>query len=362
MIKKIGVLTGGGDCPGLNTVLRAVIKSASKGHNISAVGFLDGYDGLVRNKYRTLNYDDVSGILTQGGTILGTSNIANPYRFFVKRGKKFILQDRSKDAIRVYKNLKLDALVCIGGDGTLSIAYKLAKDGLNIVGVPKTIDNDLIGTDKTFGVDTAVSVATEAIDRLHSTAQSHHRVMIVELMGRYAGWISLYSGIAGGGDVILIPEIPYNMDSILKVLKQREKTGRRFTIIVAAEGAKQKGGKMFVKKMVESSTDPVRLGGIGMNLAEVIEQKSGQECRVVVLGHLQRGGSPIPSDRILASQYGYEALNMVVNKEFGNMVGLKNGRMVKIPLQKVAGKIKTVTKNHRLINMAKSIGVSFGDD
>jgi ATP-dependent phosphofructokinase / diphosphate-dependent phosphofructokinase len=359
-IKRIGILTGGGDCSGLNAVLRTFVKKAIHTHGIEVIGFLDGYEGLVKNKYKKLENKDVSGILTIGGTILGTSNVANPFKYVIQEKPKLITKDLSKQALQVYKKLKLDGLVCIGGDGTLSTAYKLLQIGMNIIGVPKTIDNDLMHTDKTFGFDTAVSVAAEAIDRLHTTAQSHHRVMIIEVMGRYAGWIALYSGVAGGGDIILIPEIPYKMEKILETLKYRERLGKKFTIIVVAEGAKPEGGKIFVSKIIESSPDPVRLGGIGIHLGEEIGKRSGKECRVVVLGHLQRGGSPVPSDRILASSYGYEALNLVLKNKFGYMVALQNNKIVPVSLSKIAGKIKPVPIDHELIQMSKGIGVSFG--
>ncbi|MFH1714737.1 MAG: ATP-dependent 6-phosphofructokinase [Elusimicrobiota bacterium] len=359
-VKRIGVLTAGGDCPGLNAVLRAVVKSAVTEHGIEIIGFYDGYEGLVTNKYKHLSFNDVSGIITKGGTVLGTSNTANPYRFPYKKKGKLIIEDRSKEAIKNYKELGLEALVCIGGDGSQSIAYKLYKDGINVIGVPKTIDNDLIGTDRTFGFDTAVSIVTEAIDRLHTTAESHHRVIIVEVMGRYAGWIALHSGIAGGGDIILLPEMPYEITKILQVLKDRQNKGRLFTIIVISEGAKPKGGRFSVQKIINESTDPVRLGGAGMKLADDLEKLTAKECRVVVLGHLQRGGTPTAYDRILASEFGYEAINMAVKKKFGCMVGSRGGKLVYVSLEKIAGKTKNVSKNHELVRTAKAFGVSFG--
>ena len=360
-VKKIGILTAGGDCPGLNCVIRVIVKAAISEYGIEVIGFKDGYDGLVKNEYITLRSRDVSGIINLGGTILGTSNTANPYRYPVTQNKKLILEDRSKDAIANYKENDLDCLITIGGDGTLSIASKLMKEGLNIVGCPKTIDNDLSGTDITFGFESAVVTATEAIDKLHSTAQSHHRVMIVEVMGRYAGWIALFSGVAGGGDIILIPEIPYNMKAISKKLEERHKVGKRFSIIVIAEGAKPKGGKLTVAKIIEASTDQVRLGGVGLMLASAVETMTGLETRATILGHLQRGGVPTPFDRNLATRYGYEALKMAVEGKFGRMAAFQCGRVTSVPISKAIGKLKTVPPNHPFIKMARAIGTSFGN-
>jgi len=359
-IKKIGILTAGGDCPGLNAVIRVIVKAAINDHGMDVVGFKDGYEGLVKNDFLELHSADVSGILNLGGTILGTSNIGNPYRFPCCHGKKLVIEDRSRDAIGTYKEHGLDCLIVIGGDGTLHIASKLMKDGLNIVAVPKTIDNDLSETDFTFGFESAVSTATEAIDKLHSTAQSHHRVMILEVMGRYAGWIALYSGVAGGGDIILIPEIPYDINKVCQKVEERNKSGKRFSIVVAAEGAKPKGGKMSVARIVESSTDKVRLGGIANRLAEAIESATGLEARATILGHLQRGGSPTAFDRNLASRYGYEALKLAVRGKFGYMAAFKEGRVTNAPIAKAIAHLKLVPRNHPLIEMAKSLGTSFG--
>jgi 6-phosphofructokinase 1 len=360
-IEKIGILTAGGDCPGLNAVIRAVTKTAVNSHSIEIIGFKDGYDGLVKNNFIHLNNREVSGILTLGGTILGTSNIANPYRYPIQKGSKLVCKDFSKKAIANYKKNKLDALIAIGGDGTLSIALKLIKDGLNIVGVPKTIDNDLSETEYTFGFESAVATATEAIDKLHSTAQSHHRVMIVEVMGRYAGWIALYSGIAGGGDVILIPEIPYSIDKIFKKIEERKRNGKHFSIIVVAEGAKPKGGDITVSKIVEASTDQIRLGGVANRIADSIETKLHIETRATILGHVQRGGTPTAFDRILATRYGVEALQLVLNKKFGRMVALKNEVMTDVSIESAVGQLKHVNPDNPMIISAKKMGVSFGD-
>lgn len=359
-IKRIGVLTGGGDCPGLNAVIRSVTKAAINEYGLEVVGILDGYAGLVEERVKVLSYLSVSGILQQGGTILGTSNKANPFSWPVEINGKEVLQDVSDDAVAVYEKLGLDALVCIGGDGTLSIAHQLMQKGINIVGVPKTIDNDIVGTDFTFGFNSAYTIAAEAIDRLHTTAQSHHRVMIIEVMGRYAGWIALYSGVASGGDIILIPEIPFNIDKICEVVESRGSKGKRFSIIVVAEGAKPEGGDVVIQRIVKDSPDPIRLGGIGQVLAQQIEELTGIESRVTVLGHLQRGGTPTPFDRVLATRYGFEALKLVMRGKFGNMVALRGNEIVSFPIEKVANKTRYVPLDEPLIEASKKIGVSFG--
>ncbi|OGD39918.1 MAG: 6-phosphofructokinase, partial [Candidatus Aminicenantes bacterium RBG_19FT_COMBO_58_17] len=276
---RIAILTGGGDCPGINAVIRAVAKKAILEYRMEIMGVEDGYEGLIHNRRRKLHYDDVSGILTVGGTILGASKISNPYRYAVKIGRRIAFKDVSKRAIRNARAWEIDALVCIGGDGTLGIAHRLMKDGVPVVGVPKTIDNDLRGTDVTFGFDTAVAIATEAVDRLHTTAQSHHRIMIVEVMGHRAGWIALYAGVAGGGDIILIPEIPYDIDAVAAKVKERNRKGRRFSLVVVAEGAKPMGGDIVVKRIDQKSADPVRLGGVGFVLQDQLERATGMEAR-----------------------------------------------------------------------------------
>lgn len=360
-IKKIGVLTAGGDCPGLNAVLRAITKTAIQKHGIEVIGFRDGYDGLIKNDFIVLDNRDVSGILPIGGTILGTSNIANPYEYCVVKNGKTVAKDMSGEAISNYRRNSLDALIAIGGDGTLSTALKLSRDGLNVVGVPKTIDNDLSETHFTFGFETAVVTATEAIDKLHSTAQSHHRVMLLEVMGRYAGWIALFSGVAGGGDVILIPEIPYDIKKICDKLEERQRRGKRFSIIVVAEGARPKGGKVTVSRIVAKSHDKIRLGGVATKLGAEIEEITGIETRATILGHVQRGGSPTPLDRVLATRFGCAALELVLKRKFGRMVALKNDRIVDVPIKKAVGRLKLVPKNQPLVLSAKDMGVSFGD-
>ena len=359
--KRIAILTGGGDCPGINAVIRAVAKRAIYEKGMEVIGIEDGYHGIINHRYRKLRYDDVSGILTLGGTILGTSKTANPYRYAIKKGKRIEFQNLSKRTIQNIKQLDLTCLVCIGGDGTLGIAYRLFKDGIPIIGIPKTIDNDLRGTDIAFGFDSAVSIATEGIDRVHTTAQSHHRVMIIEVMGHRAGWIALYSGVAGGGDIILIPEIPYDLYIITEKVKERNRKGKRFSIVVVAEGAKPKGGDVVIQRIVKESSDPIRLGGIGFVLGEEIEKITGLETRTVVMGHLLRGGSPTPFDRILATRLGTKAVEMIVNKEFGSMVGVKGDSLASIPLKEVAKGPKIVPLNHPMIKAARSIGTCFGD-
>lgn len=361
MIKRIGVLTGGGDCPGLNAVLRAVVKTAMGRYGYEVTGFKDGYRGLVMNDYVRFKPGDVSGILDKGGTILGTSNRDNPFKFAIERDDKVEYKDMSDRVIDNIGMHKIDCMVLIGGDGTLTSARDFARKGINVIGVPKTIDNDLSGTDITFGFMTAVDTATEAIDKLHSTAESHHRVMILEVMGRYAGWIALESGIAGGADVILIPEIPYDISKVAQKVMERKNEGKHFSIVVVAEGAKDKNGNMVVSKVVEDSPDPIRLGGIGNKIAGEIEELTGIETRVTVLGHLQRGGRPIPYDRILSTRYGVAAVELINQGKFGMMVSLKGNEITAVSLEEAVGKLKTVPPDGELIRIAKSVGVSFGD-
>jgi len=358
---RIGALTGGGDCPGLNAVIRAITKKAINELDAEVIGFKDGYQGLMELNTLTLSAKSVSGILTQGGTILGTSNKANPFRVPVKRKNKFEFYDRSDIAVKNYRKLKLDAIICIGGDGTLQIALKLLKKGIDIVGVPKTIDNDLDGTDYTFGFNTALETATEAVDKIHSTAESHHRVMIIEVMGRYAGWIALYSGLAGGGDVILIPEIPYDINKVCEKVKERSKKGKRFSIVVVAEGAKQKGGGIVVRKIIKDSPDPLRLGGVGNKIGDDIEEITGIETRVTVLGHLQRGGTPSAYDRILATEFGAAAVELIKKKDFGKMVALKGNNIISIPISRAVKKLKHVGRNSQPVLTARSLGICMGD-
>lgn len=361
MIKRIGVLTGGGDCPGLNAVLRAVVKTAMVKYGYEVIGFRDGYRGLVMNDYVKFEPGGVSGILDKGGTILGSSNRDNPFHFAVEREGKIEYKDMSERVIDNIGMHKIDCMVLIGGDGTLTSARDFARKGVNVIGVPKTIDNDLSATDTTFGFMTAVETATEAIDKLHSTAESHHRVMILEVMGRYAGWIALESGIAGGADVILIPEIPYDINKVAQKVMQRKNAGKHFSIIVVAEGAKSVDGDVVVSKVVENSPDPIRLGGIGNKIAGDIEKLTCIETRVTVLGHLQRGGRPIPYDRILSTRYGVKAVELINEGIFGVMVSLQGNAITYASLEEAVGKIKNVQPDGELVKIAKSVGVAFGD-
>lgn len=360
-IKRIGILTGGGDCPGLNAVIRAVVKTAIFKHGLEVVGFLEGYLGMIKNMTRRLEAADASGILHQGGTILGTSNRDNPFRFPVTlRGKK-TFRDVSDQAVKNLKRNKVDALIAVGGDGSLTIAHQFFQKGVPVVGIPKTIDNDLWGTDVTFGFDTALQTAMEAIDKIQTTAASHHRVMVVEVMGRYAGWIALESGLAGGGDVILIPEIPYNIEKVCEVVRKRHHYGKRSSIVVVAEGAVPQKGGVVVRKLVEDSTDPVRLGGVGYKVGNEIEKRTGLETRVTVLGHIQRGGSPTVFDRVLATRFGSRAVDLVTQRKFGVMVCLRGLKIEDIALKSVQGDQRKVFPNGDLVKTARSIGVSFGD-
>ncbi|HHY22919.1 MAG TPA: 6-phosphofructokinase [Clostridiaceae bacterium] len=361
MTKRIGIITGGGDCPGLNAVIRAVVKTAMFKYGWEVFGFKDGYRGLVLNQYIKFGPDDASGILDKGGTILGTSNRDNPFNFKVQVDDKIEYRDMSDDVIKNVRALNIDSMIIIGGDGTLTSARDFSKKGLNIVGVPKTIDNDLSGTDLTFGFMTAVDTATDAIDKLHSTAESHHRVMILEVMGRYAGWIALKSGIAGGADVILIPEIPYDINKVADKIIERKQAGKHFSIVVVAEGAKSSAGEVVVSKVLKDSPDPVRLGGIGNKIAEEIEALTGIETRVTVLGHLQRGGRPIPYDRILSTRFGVAAVELINKNEYGRMVSLQGNTITSVSLEKAVDKIKTVPSDGELVRIAKNVGVGFGD-
>jgi ATP-dependent phosphofructokinase / diphosphate-dependent phosphofructokinase len=359
---KIAILTGGGDCPGINAVIRAVAKKAILEYDMEVIGIKDGYEGIINNCYRPLSLDDVSGILTLGGTILGTSNTANPYRYPSKKGNGTEFEDISKNALANIASLEIDCLICIGGDGTLSIANRLFKDGIPIIGVPKTIDNDIRGTDITFGFNSAVSIATRGVDRLHTTAQSHHRVMIVELMGRNAGWITLHAGVASGCEVILIPEIPYAIEKVVDKVKDRNSGGKRFTIIVVAEGAKPQGGDVVVQRVVRQSTDPLRLGGIGFALGTEIERLSDIETRTVVMGHLQRSGTPTPFDRVLATRLGCRATEMIINERFGYMVGVTGDSLKEVHLDEVAKGQRNIPLGEPLIRVARSMGTCFGDN
>lgn len=338
-MKKIGILTGGGDCPGLNPVIRAVVRKAfNLGWEVA--GIHNGWKGLIENDTEPLTLKSVSGILPKGGTILGTSR-TNPYK---KEGDLKKLMDN-------YKKLNLDALIATGGEDTLGVANKLVKEGLKIVGVPKTIDNDLSGTDYTFGFDTAVNIATESIDRLHTTAESHHRIMVVEVMGRHAGWIAVHAGIAGGADMILVPELPIDIDEVCQVIKKRHERGKTFSIIVVAEGAELKDKGMVTQEEKLDAFGHVRLGGIGHTIGEKIEEKTGYETRVTVLGHVQRGGTPTAFDRVLGTRFGVKAVELVADGNFGQMVSLQGNKIISVPIHEAVGTLKTVDMD--LYNIAK---------
>jgi len=356
--RRIGVLTGGGDAPGLNAVIRAVVKSA---HNsgIEVVGLEDSFDGLVYpEKSRPLGLHEVTGILRRGGTILGTINTGNPFtkKITTPQGT-FDYADR---VVTRFHEMGLDALVCIGGDGTLAISYEFHKRGIPLVGVPKTIDNDIVGTTSCFGFDTAVGFATDAIDRLHTTAEAHRRVMVVEVMGRHAGWIALHGGVAGGADVILIPEIPYDLDLVADTVRKRDEWGAKFSIVVVAEGATPVGGSASIID-AGTSSHVERLGGIGMQVAAMLGEKTGKDTRYVVLGHLQRGGTPTAFDRVLATRLGGKAVELLRQGQFGVVVANNPPDMVPVPLADVVGRTKFVPLDSDLLLTARALGIGFGD-
>ncbi len=362
MSKRIGILTGGGDCPGLNAVIRGVVKSAILRHGWEVVGIRDGFDGFLDlEKCRPLTLDAVRGILPRGGTILGTTNRGNPFAYPVQQPDgSYIQTDISDRIVENAKALGLDALIAVGGEGSLKIALQLSEKGLPVVGVPKTIDNDLDETDVTFGYNTALETATDALDKLHTTAESHHRVMILEVMGRYAGWIALESGIAGGADVILIPEIPFDISKVCDAITSRRTRGGNFSIIVAAEGAFQAGGDRVVAEGPTGKYTIERLGGIGQFVAKQIDQQLGIDVRVTVLGHLQRGGSPTTFDRALGSRFGVRAVELVAAGDFGKMVALKGRHIVSVPIEDATRNLKVVDTDGEIVRSAESLGIMLG--
>lgn len=361
-IKKIALLTGGGDCPGLNAVIRAATRTAILKYGYEVIGYKFGYRGLYNNDYIPLTLESVSGILHRGGTILYSSNKDNLFDYHVEENGKTVKKDVSDVAVENLKAAGVDVLVVIGGDGTLTSARDFARKGINVVGVPKTIDNDLASTDVTFGFNTAVGVATDALDRLHTTAESHHRIMLLEVMGRNAGWIALEAGISGSADVILIPEIPYDLNKIVEQIDNRKKQGKVFSIIVVAEGAKSKDGDVVISKIVEDSPDPIRLGGVANKLAYDLERLiKDHEIRSTVLGHIQRGGITSTYDRLLSTRYGVAAVDLINEGKFGNMVCLKGTEISYDALENVIGKTKNVDPNGDIVKVARSIGISFGD-
>lgn len=349
-VKRIGLLTSGGDAPGLNAVVRAAVKTGtSLGYEMLGIAY--GYEGLIGEpQYQILTGADVRGLLPMGGTILRTTNKGH----FGRRRNPGDADDPYAEAFRNIEQIGIAGLITIGGDGTQTIALEFSRMGVPVIGVPKTIDNDLSGTDRTFGFDTALQVATDAIDRLHTTAQSHNRVMVLEVMGRHAGWIAVHSGIAGGADIILIPEIPFDINVVAEKIMEREQSGHTFSIVVAAEGAYPRGGQALYKA-------GGRLGGVGNLISEQLEQITGKDTRCVVLGHLQRGGPPTPYDRILATRFGAAAVNALHNGIVGEMVALRAQEITTVPLEEVVGHIKTVRPHNDLIRTARGIGVSFGD-
>ncbi len=340
-MKRIGILTSGGDCPGLNAAIRGVAKTAMLEYGMEVLGFIDGFRGIIDKEYVTINENSLSGILTMGGTILGTSR-EKPFK---KNKSIFKETDKPGNIKKHYKELGLDCLVCIGGNGTLKTANLLSQEGLNIIGLPKTIDNDVWGTDLSFGFDSAVSICTDAIDRLHTTGNSHKRIMVIEVMGHHAGWIALFAGIAGGGDIILVPEIQYDIKKISRYIKDRYSKGKTYSIVVVAEGIERPENKTA-----------------GRYIAEQIENYSGYETRETVLGYIQRGGTPTPMDRVLATSFGGHAAKLIAQENYGQMVTMVANQISSIPLSETAGRLKLITKDHYLVERARNLGVCFGDE
>ncbi len=355
-IRRLGLLTGGGDCPGLNAVIRAVVKGALYNHDLEVIGFNNGFRGLVEDDAALLKDYDVSGILNRGGTILGTSNRDNPFNY-QPGGSDYTGTgvDRSADAIENLNKWAIECLVVIGGDGSLILAHRFSELGVPVIGIPKTIDNDLPATDVTFGFDSAVTTATEAIDKIHTTAESHHRIMVVEVMGRYAGWIALQAGMAGGGDIILIPELPFEYSCIIDKIEERRRRGKKFSIIVAAEGAHPVGSEPIYQEISNSK----RLGGVGQLVSHEIESQTGLESRATVLGHLQRGGSPTAYDRILATRFGVKAVELFMAGQFDRMVCLRGNKIESVPLEQAVG-TKLVDPQSEQVRAAIAVGTSFG--
>lgn len=368
MPRLIGILTAGGDCPGLNAVIRAVAKPAIRA-GFTVLGIEDGFRGLIEDRLHPLTHDGVSGILATGGTILGSCNKSNPRRFATgsRPDGTPTIEDVTPRCVQTLKRHGLETVVVIGGDGSMSAACEMAEGvaagggRVRFIGVPKTIDNDLWGTDITFGFQTAVATATDAIDRIRTTAESHHRAMVVEVMGRNAGWIALHAGVAGGADVILIPEIPFDYDAVAAVVKSRSAHGRRYSIIVVAEGARPKGGNQVVARMDHRSADPVRLGGVGAVVAAEIEKRSGIESRATVLGHVQRGGVPIPADRVLATQFGHHASLLLAQEKFDRVVVMRDGKLGDVAIGDVASRQRLIQMDDPTLAAARAVHTSFGE-
>ncbi len=370
--KKIAVLTGGGDAPGLNAVIYALSRTCINKYGYELIGYKFGYRGLYNNDFMPLTTETTTGILHQGGTILRSSNKDNLFDYPIKQPDGSIIKkDVSHVAVENLKKEGVDVLVVLGGDGTLTSARDFARMGVKVIGVPKTIDNDLRATDRTFGFDTAVNIVTESLGRLHTTAEAHHRVIVVEVMGRTAGWIALHSGLAGSADVILIPEIPFTIDNVVKKIRERDEKGKHFTIIVVTEGAKPKDGEAVVGKVVSDSPDPIRYSGISAKIAAELEERlninetdfnMGHEVRNVILGHVQRGGDTSPYDRILSVRYGVAAAELIHKEQYGNMVSFLDGKMTHVSLEDVIGATKNVDPEGELVHTAKLLGISFGDE
>ena len=378
MIKKVAILTNGGDCPGLNAVIRAIVKVA-RANDISVYGYIEGYKGLLNNNYIELSVTETaSGILHKGGTIIGSSNNMNVFNVKTEENGEIVYKDLSEQCVQNLKNMEIDCLFTIGGDGTLKSGRDFSLKGVNVIGIPKTIDNDVPSTDITFGYNTAVSVATEALDRLHSTAASHNRIMVLEVMGRYAGWIALESAIAGGADVALLPEIPYDINKVVDKINERKNMGKEFSIIVVSEGAKPIDGEMVIKKNLDDGKglDNVRLGGIGEKVANDIEELTGVVTRNTTLGYVQRGGTPTSFDRVLSTKYGAKAMQLAIEGQFNVLVRLNGGKLDSISLEEIIGEnteigaasgrtgktyLKRVEMSDDLIKTAKAIGICLGD-
>ena len=378
MIKKVAILTNGGDAPGLNAVIRAIVKTAEN-NGIECYGYIEGYEGLLRNNFIKLeSKTTASGLLHRGGTIIGSSNSTNVFNYRVEEEGKIVYKDLSDICVENVKKEGFDCIFTLGGDGTQKSARDLSLKGVKVIGVPKTIDNDVAHTDITFGYNTAVAVATEALDRLHTTAESHHRIMVLEVMGRYAGWIALEAAIAGGADVALIPEIPYDINSVVSKIENRKRRGKKFSIVVVSEGAKPKNGQMVIKKVLQDGKglDNVRLGGIGEQVAEELENLTGMISRTTVLGYVQRGGTPTPYDRVLSSKYGAKAMELAMNGTFNVLVTLSNGKLNYVSIEDVIGEnkeigarsggtaltnIKTIKPDDDLIKTARALGINLGD-
>ena len=355
---RIGMLTSGGDCQALNAAMRGVVKGLTASEReVEIYGFKDGYKGLIYSEFSMLTSKDFSGILTVGGTILGTSR--QPFKLMREPDKNGL--DKVEAMKHTYHKLNLDCLVVLGGNGTHKTANLLREEGLNVITLPKTIDNDLWGTDMTFGFQSAVDIATNTIDCIHTTATSHSRVFIVEIMGHKVGYLTLHAGIAGGADIVLIPEIPYDLDVIADAIKRRTKAGKHFTIIAVAEGAISKEDAKLSKKEYKKKLAARKYPSIAYELAAQIQEKTNQEVRITVPGHMQRGGSPCAYDRVLSTRLGAAAADLILNKEYGYMVGIKNDKTVKVPLEEVAGKLKMVDPEAKIIKEAKLTGISFGD-